>query len=93
MPKESKEKPFEQILSELETIVAELDNPQGLEESLDKFKRGMELADQAEKRLAVIENKFHKIKRDMTPKPTTIEQTEPLDLETPSSTTTDPSDF
>jgi exodeoxyribonuclease VII small subunit len=66
MSKEPKEKPFEHILTELETIVAELDNPQGLEESLDKFKRGMELADLAEKRLAVIENKFHKIKRDMT---------------------------
>lgn len=92
MPKELKEKPFEHILSELETIVAELDNPQGLEESLDKFKRGMELAELAEKRLAVIENKFHKIKHEMTPTSSPVDQTDAIEDE-PSVATTDPSDL
>lgn len=64
-PKPSEPK-FETIVSELETIVSELDSPIGLEESLAKFKRGMELADAAEKRLQTIENQFERIRHDFS---------------------------
>jgi exodeoxyribonuclease VII small subunit len=52
---------FEQLVTELETIVDDLDSSLGLEESLKKFERGMELAKQAEARLKTIENEFTKI--------------------------------
>lgn len=59
MPKDTQT--FEQLITELETIVSDLDSSIGLEESLKKFERGMELAKQAESRLKTIENEFTKI--------------------------------
>ncbi len=59
MPKDNQT--FEQLINELETIVSDLDSSIGLEESLKKFERGMELAKQAEARLKTIENEFTKI--------------------------------
>jgi exodeoxyribonuclease VII small subunit len=59
--KPDKQPSFETLITELETIVAELDSSIGLEESLKKYERGMELAKAAEKRLATIENQFEKL--------------------------------
>jgi exodeoxyribonuclease VII small subunit len=61
------ERKFEQIVSELETIVTELDGSLPLEESLKKFQQGMELAKSAEERLKTRENEFHKIQQQFTP--------------------------
>ena len=58
---------FESLISELETIVQTLDSSVGLEESLKKYERGMELAKEAEKRLAIIENEFQKLTVKYTP--------------------------
>ncbi len=54
---------FEHLMSELESIVTELDSSLSLEDSLKKFERGMELAKQAEARLKTIENEFQKIQQ------------------------------
>lgn len=59
--KHDKQLSFEAIVTELESIVRELDSSIGLEESLKKYEKGMELAKEAEKRLLVIENEFKKI--------------------------------
>lgn len=67
------EQKFESILEELETIVRDLDSSLGLEESLQKFERGMALAKQAEERLQHIENHFHKIQHQFSAPASTLE--------------------
>ena len=56
-----KQPSFESLVAELEKIVSELDSSIGLEESLKKFERGMELARLAEDRLKKIENEFQQL--------------------------------
>ncbi len=59
-----KDQRFEEIISDLEKVVNELDSSLGLEESLKKFEEGMALATVAEGRLKTIENQFQKIQQD-----------------------------
>lgn len=59
--KHDKQPSFEAIVAELESIVRDLDSSIGLEESLKKYEKGMELAKEAEKRLLIIENRFEKL--------------------------------
>lgn len=72
--KPDKQPSFEELISELENLVQELDSSIGLEESLKKYERGMVLAKEAEKRLATIENQFEKLQ---------VKFTEPAETEAP----------
>ncbi len=67
---------FEDIISQLEKIVTELDSSLGLEDSLKKFEEGMALAQKAEVRLATLENQFQKIQQTFA-KPLTAPAEDP----------------
>ncbi len=55
---------FNESFQELEKIVEDLEsNKVDLEESLAKFERGLELAEQCKKRLSEVENKVVSIKK------------------------------
>jgi len=63
--KASKEKPFEEVLEELEDVVAKLE--QGdvpLEESLAAFERGVGLAKNLQARLDAVQEKIEELTRN-----------------------------
>ena len=59
----TKKDTFKDALEELEDIVQQFEGGNlDLDESLKKFERGLELAEQCKKQLAVVENKIKEIK-------------------------------
>lgn len=80
------EQRFEEIVSNLEKIVNELDSSLGLEESLKKFEEGMALATLAEQRLKTIENQFQKIQQNFSKEAAVVPADELLSEEVVSDT-------
>ncbi|MDP2656666.1 MAG: exodeoxyribonuclease VII small subunit [bacterium] len=59
----TKKDTFKDAMEELEGIVKQFESGNlDLDESLKKFERGLELAEQCKKQLAVVENKIKEIK-------------------------------
>lgn len=63
----TKKDTFKDAMEELEGIVQQFESGNlDLDESLKKFERGLELAEQCKKQLAVVENKIKEIKGKFT---------------------------
>lgn len=82
---------FEEALAELEKIVAEMENGQlSLEESVERYTRGMELTKICRKKLSDAETKIRKLEADGRLTPLTADASE--ESQAPSRKTPDAED-